>query len=39
LGAAIGAATGLIGETAMASGPAYGSQYALQGWYGIAYQQ
>jgi hypothetical protein len=38
-GAAIGGATGLIGGTAIASGPAYDSRYALQRRYDIAYQQ
>ena len=38
-GAAIGGATGLFAGTAMASGPAYDSQYALQRRYDIAYQQ
>jgi len=38
-GAAIGGATGLFGGTALASGPAYDSEYALQRRYDIAYQQ
>jgi hypothetical protein len=38
-GAAIGAGAGLLGGTAMASEPAYGSQYQLQRRYDIAYQQ
>jgi hypothetical protein len=38
-GAAIGAGAGLLGGTAMASEPAYSSQYQLQRQYDIAYQQ
>jgi hypothetical protein len=38
-GAAIGAGTGLLGGTAMASNPAYASEWQLQRQYDIAYQQ
>jgi hypothetical protein len=38
-GAAIGAGAGLLGGAAVASGPAYGSEYQLQRRYDIAYQQ
>lgn len=38
-GAAIGAGAGLLGGTAVASNPAYASQWELQRQYDIAYQQ
>ena len=38
-GAAIGAGTGLLGGTAVASNPAYASEWQLQRQYDIAYQQ